>query len=455
MRGKKTILFAFIISIMLVLSGCSFESGDSLASLPKLPGEYTTLQKKLDEVLAKGYTYAVAESGPNRQSVQLMDMNGDGGDEIIAFFRSVTSGEYAVYVFQKVNENYEELGHANGYGKYLREVHYLMSSGNGTRAIALSWGMEDSTNYSMSVHTIGQEGLIDAQTLIYSSFVIADLTGDGSDEIISTAFDRVSQGIVLSAYSFQGTQCTLLADVPLSEDIKSVVKIGKSSSYDYSNTLYVDSLLTTGGYVTDIIQYKNSTLHNTTLNIDSKKSNNTWRAVNVSCSDIDGDGVLDVPLGEMLPGYVDPSAPDTRWKLSWTRFNDGIAQADPIVTYQASVDDWFLHWPSAWKNNVTVVRKTEGGIAKATFFVPPSGEGNNPYLLPEDGNILLNVWVFSGDNRREYFNNSGMTMLKESANVIYAYSLPKNNYPAYTLQAENVVSNFNTITREWGSEGVY
>ena len=107
---------------LLPLAGCSIESGDGLASLPKLPGEYLALQKKLDDIMAEGYTQAVAEGGSNRQAVQLQDIDGDGEDEIVSFFRNATSGEYAVYLHKKVGDDYVELGHTRGYGKYLREV---------------------------------------------------------------------------------------------------------------------------------------------------------------------------------------------------------------------------------------------------------------------------------------------------------------------------------------------
>ena len=61
-----------------LLTGCSIESGDGLASLPRLPGEYLALQQKVDAILDKGYVPAVAESGVNRQAMQLQDIDGDG-----------------------------------------------------------------------------------------------------------------------------------------------------------------------------------------------------------------------------------------------------------------------------------------------------------------------------------------------------------------------------------------
>ena len=97
-KFAKALLAAWCLGAGLLLAACSIESGDGLASLPRLPGEYLALQQKVDAILDKGYVPAVAESGANRQAMQLQDIDGDGQNEIVSFYRSATSGEYAVYI---------------------------------------------------------------------------------------------------------------------------------------------------------------------------------------------------------------------------------------------------------------------------------------------------------------------------------------------------------------------
>ena len=76
--GKKFLAAAMAIVSALSISGCSVESGDALASLPRLPGEYLALQQEVDAILAQGYIPTVAESGQNRQAMQQQDIDGDG-----------------------------------------------------------------------------------------------------------------------------------------------------------------------------------------------------------------------------------------------------------------------------------------------------------------------------------------------------------------------------------------
>ena len=440
---------------LLPLAGCSIESGDGLASLPKLPGEYLALQKKLDDIMAEGYTQAVAEGGSNRQAVQLQDIDGDGEDEIVSFFRNATSGEYAVYLHKKVGDDYVELGHTRGYGKYLREVSYPCCKSNGAKAIALSWGMEEdnAVTSAISVHVLTEDGLSDTLAVQYTNSYIADLNGDSVDEIMLTGFDQKSNAMILAAYGFSGDTCALVSQAPLSADVKNVVHISRSLGQKGGHTLFIDSLSDSGGYITDIITMENDTLRNTTLVGDGKRSAATWRPVSILCQDIDNDGMPEVPLTEMLPGYHDSTSTDTRWKLSWTKFQDGTAYQVAMTTFHSPAEDWYLRWPEQWGDQVSAVRKNESGIIKTTFLVP--AEGANEPLTAGTGNVLLEIWVFTGDNRRDYFNSSGMTWLKDSDSAIYAYSLPANDYPALTLTDQDVTRAFQTIAKAWDSEGAY
>ena len=74
--------------ISLLLTGCMLSySVEELYVLPKLPEEYQTLSEQIAAILAGGAEYAAPTAGNNLQSVQLVDLDGDGEEEAVAFFR--------------------------------------------------------------------------------------------------------------------------------------------------------------------------------------------------------------------------------------------------------------------------------------------------------------------------------------------------------------------------------
>ena len=77
--------------VMLTASGCCFTlSPQELYSLPKLPTEYVELDDRINAILAEGAEYAAPISGTNIQPVQLVDLNGDGQEEAVTFFRNTS-----------------------------------------------------------------------------------------------------------------------------------------------------------------------------------------------------------------------------------------------------------------------------------------------------------------------------------------------------------------------------
>ena len=74
-------------ALLFCLSGCYSGNIDQFFSLPMASEEYRQLQSLIDEELASGSEYAAPTHGSYRQSVQLSDVDGDGADEALAFFR--------------------------------------------------------------------------------------------------------------------------------------------------------------------------------------------------------------------------------------------------------------------------------------------------------------------------------------------------------------------------------
>ena len=80
MQGaKKGALLAALLVLVLGLCGCSLEtSAENLFTLPKVPVEYAGLSEKLNTYLENGYEYVAPTGGNNIQSLQMIDMDGDG-----------------------------------------------------------------------------------------------------------------------------------------------------------------------------------------------------------------------------------------------------------------------------------------------------------------------------------------------------------------------------------------
>ena len=93
-----------------MLSGCTIPkltlNSEDLYSLPTLPAKYTELNTQLNEILESGAEYAAPTSGANIQSVQLVDLDGDGREEAVAFFRNAAEEKpLKIYIFTATEDS--------------------------------------------------------------------------------------------------------------------------------------------------------------------------------------------------------------------------------------------------------------------------------------------------------------------------------------------------------------
>ncbi len=433
--------------LLLIAGGCSLEYGDGLLSLPKLPGEYLLLQHELDNILSTGAVYATAETGANRQAVQLVDVDGDGEDEAIAFFRK-PGGDFLICAYKRSADGYEEIGRAEGFGNTINAVYYPCTAPDGGLALALSWGLEDASSYGMTVFgfTGGElQSLLDIQ---YSNLLVEDLNGDSLDELCFVVRDASTGAHSLRIYSYSRETYRLQSEAPLCVEVRSVSRMALGKTVRGQDALFIDSAATGSGYVTDVIALTDGGAFNETIDLVSGSGSATWRLVSASVTDINGDGVADVPVAaEVQPGG-ETQAGDARFKLRWCNFEQGEEPRVVATTYHNVSEEWYLVWPDAWSDGVTAIRSSSAGVSR-TSFVTADGSGPDGYR----GETLLVICVYTGDNRVSYAVADGVKVVRQTESTLYGYMLPEAAPAEYALTAEQVEELLKLVEKEWTAGG--
>ena len=452
----------FISVILLLLSGCSFTMGDGLLSLPKLPAEYVELQKQYDEIQGGGSTFVSAKTGSNRQSVQLADLDADGENEVIAFFKDA-DGTFSIYVHKKSLSSYEQIGHLDGIGKNIKSVEYINIEQAGEKALVVSWELEETTQAAMSVYALRGgtvDKMLDFQYLEYSIF---DIDMDGKDEIIAVTreqgIQRLNNTIPSSGtmnranmavlYKFRSEQEPLMAGVPMSIESEKVVNITEGLTSSGKRGVFIDSATSNGNYVTDVVVYHDGGLSNESIDNETGSANVTKRNINIFSQDIDRDGIIEIPKSELFLGYNDPLSTDSRWKIKWYEVKSGRLVYDDLSTFYNRLEGWYVVMPAAWEDKVSVVISGGVGVSKTTFLVPNKLSEKEYSLSLNEANMLLSVYVFTGDNR-DLSNRPNLKVLKTAQNAVYAYEIHETTESKLAITAEQAEAAIRFITtNDW------
>ena len=150
---KRLLVCLTAVLCTLGLSGCIFGDVDEMYALPKSSEAYVNLQARINQ--EKGNAESIAPlSGENRQAIQLVDVDRDGEQEAISFFRDTSSDTPLTIVIFKQDEHgdYQVLAKIQGVGSDIEFISYPNLGGAGGD-ILVSWQVNAAT-HTLAAYTI-------------------------------------------------------------------------------------------------------------------------------------------------------------------------------------------------------------------------------------------------------------------------------------------------------------
>ena len=168
MTAKKVSIILVLVLCLAGLSGCVFDSVDAMYALPKSSEAYVNLQAKIHEE-KDGAEYIAPLGGENRQTIQLVDIDGDGTQEAVAFFREIGSETpLKIVLFRQDEEGqYQVCAYIRGVGSEIESIDYLDLTGSGGKDILVSW------RGSALVHTLSAYTLSSGKPVEIISYLFA------------------------------------------------------------------------------------------------------------------------------------------------------------------------------------------------------------------------------------------------------------------------------------------
>ena len=410
MRRYRLLLAA---GLLLLLTGCFSQSVDELYRAPRAPEDYLKLDEKINEVLNAGGEYAAPLTGELTQKVQLQDLDGDGVQEAIAFFR--VSGDerpLKIYIYRQVEEDYEVAAIIEGSGSAINSVSYENLDDSPSREIIVDWETAGQT-YSLAAYSIDRYEVLELMRTEHSGFQIYDLDGDGQKEIVvlhaASGADTLQAETLYAAnqaesraelYNFRDGVVELDSWAPLSRNVERLVSMSAGYLRDMVPALFVTSTYAVNGQITDILAWKDGTLANVTLEPDTGESGSTVRwdtevsSTQVTCMDINHDGIMELPSAYALPDPENTGTAPNFWAIRWQQYDVGGGAHQVYTTYHNNQDGWYFILPASWEGKLTLSRSNlAGGGERAVVFSYWEGD---EAVAPA---TFLAIYKLTGDNR--------------------------------------------------------
>lgn len=415
-----------------------------LYSLPKLPAKYTELNNMLNTILEEGAEYAAPTSGTNIQPVQLIDLNGDGKKEALAFFRnSADEKPLKIYIFSAEEDTYELSAVVEGSGTAIYSIAYNDLDGDGRTELIVGWKVTTDLQ-ALSVYALrpaGPEELI--RSTSYVKYAVTNLDEDQRQELVVLHADEEGNGIA-DYYSWQPSGLTLESSARISMNMAELSgqqgRVLAGALQDGTPALFVTGVAESARTITDILAMRDQEFTNIVLSAVTGVSTEISLFRSLYPMDINGDGITEVPCAVPLPTWDDEEGSYQR--IDWRAYDNSGAATTVLSTYHDIEDGWYLRLPEEWTERILVSRSSGPEEASVTFYTRElTGE------LPE---AFLRITAITGaDRENKAVRGNRFNLIRQQDTIYVAELLEANQNWEYGIAEDEVRAAFSRITTEW------
>ncbi len=435
---RKNIALLLGALCLVLLTGCAFSTpAEELYRLPRLPAEYESLESRIEEMLASGAEYAAPTAGAHLQSVQMVDLDGDGTQEAIAFFRKSTDEKpMKVCVFKEVDGSYGQYALIEGTASSLYSVEYHDLTGDGSSELLI--GYRSGTGLQvLSVYSLALGTPTPLLTTVYSRYTLFDADDDGRQELAVFYADEEGRAAA-DCYACSETQLKRIAAMPLSFAASELRSVVSGALADGESALFVTGVSEGGVAVTDILTLTQDSGHRTLRRVGDSLGEVFW-FMELFPEDMNGDGVVEVPDPVVFP--TNDLEGEAYYRIDWRQYDASGASQTVHRSFRSAADGWQLALKECWDGAITLRRTVSAEENSVTFL-----------LLGEEGERIpfLSVHAITGEAREVRATRGERFVLARQVETVYAAEFHEGNaLVPDAMDEQELRDSFSLLVNDW------
>lgn len=372
---KYKAISAFLaFALVFLLCGCDMFAADTaeLLSPPKLSGDISPIADAIAKGAGGGYTLKYPSNGNFRSAVVQNDIDGDGRLEAFAFYsmKEKENGADTVNMYISLicldNGEWICTDRQKTVAGGVERIDFCDLDGDGVSEILVGWEIYGASEMQLAVYSFKDGKLTQRTMQKYSRFVCCDLNEDGINEILIIKFSAAEQINTAGIYKLTESGITELYSCELDKTVHSVGEPEVSYLSSGRPAVYIDEIKGVGA-ITEVLFVEKNRLVNPLMNAESRETLATLRSAGITSKDINGDGIIEIPVQENVPSLTKSSLNEKLYLTNWCSYN-GETLTGQLTTMINSDDGYYYILSQKWAGQIAVLKDTDNRLREIYIY---------------------------------------------------------------------------------------
>lgn len=358
------------LALAFAFSGCSSSTSvDMLLTPPKLSEEQSAVYDALVKSVGEDIRLQYPRSGDYRSAFIFADIDDEPDNEAIVFYEKTGEIENGANVRVNVIDRREGkwtsvYDHA-GIGTEIDRIMFAQLGDRSGTSIIIGYTLL-SGEKQVRIYRYSNGMLVPEYSDNYSTMFITDLERDGKSELVlirpNIQMKKASAGLVSTTAEGRIAET---ANVALNENTTDFVNIASGYIGTGTPAIFIDGL-SGGKLTTEIIYSVNGQLRNPLYLGESAMIEQTVRQAGYPCTDIDLDGIIEIPKLTFFPGYTETTPGIKPYSVEWNVL-DNYSIVKKYSSYYNIAEGYCFILPSRWDGGV-VTAKSDSVTGEIVFY---------------------------------------------------------------------------------------
>ncbi|MCR5717706.1 MAG: hypothetical protein K6F80_01555 [Oscillospiraceae bacterium] len=392
-----------------VMAGCSIGINvDTMLTPPKLSAQQEQIYQALTNSTGSDIRLKYPKRGAYLSAFIVANIDDDIADEAIVFYEkntlSTADAGLRINVLDCIDGEWRSICDRSAAGSEIEKVVLSPLGDNDRMNVIVGYSTANQSEKYLCVYNYENNYLEQSfQPHSYALFDVAD-TGSGKlypDLVLLGAANASEQSAYAAVYRLEADERYHEYKYSFKDSYTDFNQLIYGKQPDGRVSLYVDAATGTSNMQTEVLSMEGTRLANVLeqckrLTGEPFRAEDTVRRSGLPCTDIDNDGVPEIPVQNVFLGYEEAAETEQLRQTRWLTMAQPRIYAEYYSFYNAG-DGYAFLLPDTWVNHVSVMRDTTEGEYR---FVAYDGEWK------DDMPVLMRIYIaYDDDDRDEHLAN--------------------------------------------------